>query len=384
MKRVAFYYPWIHLRSGVEHMILELLRRTRHRVTVFTSHLDYEHTFPEFREVRSIVELRRVSVHRSVAAVLAAAVTIARQRLPLHDFDALLVSSEGLGDFITLRNRSVPALCYCHSLVRPVYDPVYRASLIERQPHLRWALPPFLPLYRALTRRAWRNYRHVFANSQVTRQQVLAHRLSQPDTIEVLHPGADPPRSGAAGGGYERLFLYAGRIKWTKNVELAVRAFLDFRSRVAEAQAWSLVVAGEVDPSSAPYLRELETLGSAADGVVYRPNPSRDELETLYARCYALIYPSLNEPWGIVPVEAMAYGRPVVAVNRGGPTESILDGETGFLLDPTPAAFGNRMLWLAQHPEARGRMGAAASRRAAEFSWETFVRRLDDRIEQLS
>ena len=381
MKRVAFYYPWIHLRSGVEHMILELLKRTRHRVTVFTSHLDYEHTFPEFRDVRDIVELRRVSVRRSVTTVLGAALTIARQQLPLRNFDALLVSSEGLGDFITFRNRTVPTLCYCHSLVRPVYDPVYRASLIERRPHLRWSLPPFLPAYRTLTRRAWRHYRHVFANSRVTREQILANQLCAPAVVEVLHPGADPPRAKA--GEYEMFFLYAGRIKWTKNVELAIRAFREFRARVADARPWSLVVAGEVDPTSSEYLNELQQLGGAGEGVVYRPNPSRPELETLYARCYALVYPSLNEPWGIVPVEAMAYGRPVLAVNRGGPTESILDGETGFLLDPTPAAFAARMVWLADNPEALRRMGVAAARRAGEFSWDTFVRRMDDCIESL-
>jgi len=381
MKRVAVYYPWIHLRSGVEHMILELLKRTQHRVTVFTSHLDYEHTFPEFRDVRDIVQLRRVSVRRSVNAVLAAALTIARQRLPLRNFDALLVSSEGLGDFITFRNRSVPTLCYCHSLVRPVYDPVYRASLIERRPHLRWSLPLFLPAYRALTRRAWRQYRHVFANSRVTREHILANRLCPADAVEVLHPGADLPRESARD--YERFFLYAGRIKWTKNVELAVRSFLEFRARLADARPWSLVVAGEVDPTSRDYLQELEQLSGAGDGVVYRPNPSREELEALYARCYALVYPSLNEPWGIVPVEAMAYGRPVLAVNRGGPTESILDGVTGFLLDPGPAAFADRMVWLAENPDALRRLGAAAARRAGDFSWDTFVRRVDDCIESL-
>jgi len=381
MKRVAFYYPWIHLRSGVEHMILELLRRTRHRVTVFTSHLDYEHTFPEFRHVRDIVELRRVSVRRSVGAVLAAAGTIASQRLPLHNFDVLLVSSEGLGDFITFRNRSVPALCYCHSLVRPVYDAVYRASLGERRPLLRWSLPPFLPAYRALTRRAWARYRHVFANSRVTREHILEHRLSPPEKVEVLHPGVDPPRVEV--GEHEKFFLYAGRIKWTKNVELAIRGFLEFRKRNGATRSWSLVVAGEVDPTSTPYLRELQALGASDQGVVYQPNLSREALERLFASCYALVYPSLNEPWGIVPVEAMAYRRPVLAVNRGGPTESIIDGETGFLLEPSPGAFADRMLWLAEHPEALERMGAAAARRAAEFSWDTFVRRLDDCIETL-
>ena len=119
MKRVALYYPWIHLRSGIERMILEVLARSRHRVTVFTSHLDLEHTFPEFQHLSNVVALRRVSVRRAIAPALGAALTIARQRLPLEGYDALIVSSEGLGDLITLRNHAVPVVCYCHSLSRP-------------------------------------------------------------------------------------------------------------------------------------------------------------------------------------------------------------------------------------------------------------------------
>ena len=94
-----------------------------------------------------------------------------------------------------------------------------------------------------------------------------------------------------------------------------------------------------------------------------------------------MLFPSLNEDWGIVPLEAMAFGKPVLAVNRGGPTESVADGETGALLDPTPRAFAEQMAHLADHPEEINRMGSKALARAALFSWETFVRRLDEYIE---
>jgi alpha-1,3/alpha-1,6-mannosyltransferase len=78
----------------------------------------------------------------------------------------------------------------------------------------------------------------------------------------------------------------------------------------------------------------------------------------------------------------MAHGKPVLAVNSGGPTESVVDGETGFLVEPRPAAFAAKMTWLVAHPEEARRMGVAAGARAKGYSWNAFVERLDDYIER--
>lgn len=363
-------------------MILEVLARSRHQFTVFTSHLDLDNTFPEFRRLSNVVEVRRVSVRRAIVPALGAALAIARQHLPLESFDALIVSSEGLGDLITLRNHAVPIICYCHSLSRPVFDPVYRAELTAQRPSLRWMLPPFLVPYRALTRRAWRHYRHVFANSRTTRDHIVANLLCAAEQVEVLHPGVAVERT-VPSESYERFFLYAGRIKWTKNVELAVEAFRRFRTGAPDGSTWSLVIAGEVDNGSGEYLRRLQALPGGADGVEYRVNPPRAQLEDLMARCYTLVFPSLSEPWGIVPVEAMAHGRPVLAVNNGGPTESVADGKTGFLLEPLPEAFAERMRWLAARPDEVRRLGLAGAERARQYSWDAFVARLDDYVDTL-
>lgn len=63
----------------------------------------------------------------------------------------------------------------------------------------------------------------------------------------------------------------------------------------------------------------------------------------LLAACTAVIYTPEREHFGIVPLEAMAAGRPVIACNSGGPQESVVDGSTGFLCEPTTDAFATAM-----------------------------------------
>ncbi|MGH2457396.1 MAG: glycosyltransferase, partial [Chloroflexota bacterium] len=79
--------------------------------------------------------------------------------------------------------------------------------------------------------------------------------------------------------------------------------------------------------------------------------------------------------------ESMASGKPVVAVRRGGPLESIIHDQTGLLCPPEPAAFAAEMAKLAKDPRAASELGARGRRRAATFSWGEFVSRIDDYVD---
>lgn len=96
------------------------------------------------------------------------------------------------------------------------------------------------------------------------------------------------------------------------------------------------------------------------------------------------MYTPQHEHFGIVPLEAMASSRPVIAVNSGGPIESVLSGSTGFLCEPTAAAFAEAYEELRDGKKA-AKMGVAARQHVvSKFSRASFGASLNSQVQQLA
>lgn len=383
--KAALYYPWLYLKSGGERTIAALLAHSRHEWTVYTNRYERDATFPELRSAR-VVELPLVSVRRSVDDVVAAGWQIARQTLPLADEEVLLVFCEGLGDFVTFRNRSIPVACMCLTPLRAAFDPHYQAGYVAMHAgrfRRRVLLRALSTAFRIVDRVAWRNYAHVFAISREVEQRIR-HGGLRPGRggIEVALPGIDTA-SLAPTWDYQPYFLLPGRIMWTKNIELGIEAFGVVRKQHPALAHMRLVIAGFVDEKSRPYIARLRAMAAPIGNVEFVESPSDEELFALYQSAHAIVYTPFNEDWGLVPLEGMALGKPVIAVDRGGPRETILHGETGFLVPPEPVRFAECMATLARSAETTRRMGTAAHRHAQRFDTRLFARQVDDRLERL-
>jgi len=369
--KVALYHPWIYLTSGIERSFVELLSRSRHDWLLLTHRHEPGSTYPELRDARIVELAPPVSVRRSLVPLAQAAWRIGRSRLPLEGAQALLVSSEGLGDLVAPR-VPVPVAAYCHTPLKILHDPATRAALVGESLVKRAGLGVLGAAFEAVDRRAWRSYRHVLANSAETAARIDAAGLRPDGPVEVLHPGVDLTRFPPGGAQREQMLLVAGRIMWQKDVELAletVRVLQDKGSRVR------LVVAGAVDDKSRPYLAQLQRQAAGLD-VTFEPDPTDARLSELYRSCTLLLFTARNEDFGIVPLEAMASGTPVLAVDSGGPRETVVDGVTGWLEPRDPQRFAARVLDALTTDLAP--MRAAAVARAAEFTWDAFVDRVDD------
>ena len=374
------YHPWVYLRSGIERWMVEVLTRSRHDWTVYTHRYEPESTYPEVARLRVVELAPRVSVRRSLRPISHAAWTISRARLPLDGESALLVSSEGLGDLVALRS-TVPTVAYCHTPLKILHDPAASAVVRRQSPGRRIALSTIGPAFAAVDRRAWRSYDHVLVNSRETLTRVQRAGLRPRGPLEVVEPGVDDswlqpdaPDRGSP------LFLVAGRIMWQKNVELAIDAV---RLLHGQGRTVRLVVAGMVDEKSRPYVAALR---ERAEGlpVEFEVAPSDERLRELYASCVALVFPPRNEDFGMVVLEAMAAGAPVLAVDAGGPRSTVQPGVTGWLLPPFPEAFSAQMAAVLDAPEALVPMRAAARQQAAARSWDAHVRRLDEVLDAVT
>jgi len=244
--------------------------------------------------------------------------------------------------------------------------------------------PPGGMLYR-LYRKSWDRLErrglaladYVVVNSKFTAAAVrrvypgLA-RLALP----VVYPGVNvpewvPARTESSVG---KLFLTVARIDPLKGLGLSLTALAALRARVSseEFAGCRLVLAGGYDdklPEARALLAELRR--QAADSglgerVEFRLNVSMEDLEALWAEAFALIHPMTGEHFGIVPIEAMAHALPVLAVNRGGPCETVVDGETGALRPPEAEAFSVVMAEWLRAPAHAIKLGQAGRKRAQE------------------
>jgi len=129
------------------------------------------------------------------------------------------------------------------------------------------------------------------------------------------------------------------------------------------------------------YLEMLKKLAIGAN-ISFEVNPSDKRLRKLYSDCYAMLFSSIDEDWGIVILEAMASSKPVISINRGGPTISIVDGKTGFLVN-SPDEMAEKMHLLAGHPGICEQMGKAGRKRVEQnYTWKIFLRKMENAFKE--
>ena len=121
--------------------------------------------------------------------------------------------------------------------------------------------------------------------------------------------------------------LYAGRLDWNKNVELLVRAFAALPTAVRREHPLRLVGSGDCEAT----LRRRVRQEGLEDRVEFIPWATRSEVASIMGSCSVLVLPSIMETFGIVLIEAMACGKPILATDIPGPRDIIAPGENGLL-----------------------------------------------------
>jgi glycosyltransferase involved in cell wall biosynthesis len=209
--------------------------------------------------------------------------------------------------------------------------------------------------------------RYVFV-SDFIRRRALDLPIGLVDTA-VAHSGIDPAFVGdAPRRDWGWRLLYVGRIHPDKGVADAAEALAHLPEQA------TLTIAGSWDPRDESSLgRLVRELGVEARVTMLGRQPP-EAVARLYREHDALLFPTRwDEPWGLVPIEAMACGCPVVATGRGGSGEYLRDGDNCLIVPAeAPAAIARAVSALAESEGVRGRLVAGGLRTAPEHTEPVF------------
>jgi glycosyltransferase involved in cell wall biosynthesis len=361
-RRVALVHDWLTGMRGGE-KVLEAIAELYPDAPI--------HTLLHVRGSVSAA-LEHHPSRRSFVQRLPAAARRYRNYLPLFPtaieqfdfdpYDLVISTSHCAAKSIVVPGRA-RHICYCHSPMRYAWDqfdsyfgPGHVGPAVSRL--LR---PVMARLARWDAATAGRVDRYV-ANSHYVAGRILRY-YNRGSTVvyppvDTAFYRPDPARSP------EPFFLVVSALVPYKRLDVAIRA-------CAEAGA-PLTIVGK-GPEELRLRRLAETAGAA---VTFAGWLEDGQIRDLYQRCRAVLMPGV-EDFGMVPVEAQACGRPVVALAEGGAVESVVDGVTGVLVkDPSVAAFAAALRDVSSRP-----FDSAAIRRHAEsFSRARFQEQFQDLV----
>jgi D-inositol-3-phosphate glycosyltransferase len=231
-----------------------------------------------------------------------------------------------------------------------------------------------------IERRTMAGSDRVVALTAIDRQQMLRHYETH-SPIDVIPGGVDLDRFSPMPRGQARatlglapnqnILLFVGRIQRLKGLEVLVRAF----AKLGDLDARLLVVGGQ--PGTSPESREIARLHhlvaklGIADRTGFVGAVAHEQLPLYYSAADVTVMPSSYESFGLVAVESLACGTPVVATRVGGLTSIVHDGETGLLVPWRDAQmFAESLRRVLEDADWRRRLAANARESVLGYGWD--------------
>jgi glycosyltransferase involved in cell wall biosynthesis len=284
---------------------------------------------------------------------------IAIERFDLDGYDLVLSVSHCAAKSVVVTGRA-RHLCYCLTPMRYAwdqFDAYFGPERVGRRTS-RLLRPVLAAMARWDRATAGRVHRYLAISQHVARRIALYYNRQS----AIVHPPVDTAFYTPDHTPVGSRFLVVSALVPYKRVELAVAA--------ARLAGVPLTIVGD-----GPERERLSAL--AGDGIELLGRLTDEEIRRLYRTSVATILPG-EEDFGIVPVEAQACGRPVVALGRGGALDTVRDGETGVLVDePTPEALADGLRRTAARSWDAARIRAHAER----FSRDVFRQRINEVID---
>jgi len=315
--RVALVHDYLNQYGGAER-VLEALCEIWPEAPIFTLIYDQHRTGSAFegRKIKTSF-LQKIPFVKSHHRPFLMLMPLGIEKFDLSKYDLVISDSASFAKGVIVRPKT-RHICYCHTPTRYVWDDSHKYIKEFSYPDfIKNLVPLFLNYLRLWDEAAAARPDLYLANSHFVSRRIKKY-YNRPSAVIYPPVKTDSFFISKQLGDY---FLLVSRFLPYKKIDLAIEAF--------NRLGWPLKIIG--DGPEAKKLRQLAKPNIEFVGLV-----SEKELRNYYARCRALIFPQ-EEDFGIVAVEAMAAGRPVIAYQAGGALEIVKDGETGaFFKEQTP------------------------------------------------
>jgi glycosyltransferase involved in cell wall biosynthesis len=189
------------------------------------------------------------------------------------------------------------------------------------------------------------------------------------DQITVVAPGVN---QGAMGKWSDKPsqpeFLCLGPVKWYKRHDLVIRAFSRAKRMMPSAR---LSITGWERQGRVEQLKALSSALGVEDSVTFFGDLSEADKASLLARCWAIVYGSEREGFGLGVLEAAAYGAPAIVPDIPGLRDTVVHDETGIIYSARrPESLSEAMFRLGKDPDLCELLGRHAQARARSYTWE--------------
>ncbi|RTQ91252.1 MULTISPECIES: glycosyltransferase family 4 protein [Stenotrophomonas] len=360
--RVAIIHDWLTVNAGAEKVLKQMLLLYP-QAEIFTL-VDFlpeeDRSFLGSHKVHTSFIQKLPRAHKSYRNYLPL-MPLAIEQFDLSGFDLVLSSSYAVAKGV-LTGPDQVHVCYCHSPIRYAWDlqPQYlRESGLDRG--LKSAIARIILSYiRMWDVRTANGVDHFIANSTFIARRI--RKVYGRESV-VIPPPVDIPEALPAVARKD-YYVTASRLVPYKRIDLIIEAFNRMPDR-------KLIVIG-----SGPMLEQMRQLAKPNVSVLgYQP---QEVLEKHLAEARAFVF-AAEEDFGIAPVEAQAFGTPVIAFGKGGILDSVIEGETGtFFAEQTAKSIRAAVVEFEQTSMEWDH--EKISRHALEFHPETFRRKLAEKI----
>lgn len=273
--------------------------------------------------------------------------------------------------------QKTPTVYFCHEPPRIIYEEMPERPYAVKSSRWRNMLnrvDPLPGIYYSARKRIDR-LNILSANKVLVNSGFMGKSIRKIYDIdpEVCYLGSDSEMFDPNGSIKSHSLLSVGSLTPLKGFDFLVEALANLSPELRPPM-W--IASNFQNPAEHQYISDL----AARFGVEieFFNNITDSSLAKLYNQASITVYAPIREPFGLVPLESMASGTPVVAVREGGMQETILDGETGFLVERDPVAFANAIQKLLNDPALAKRMGERGRQHVLEnWTWDKAAERLE-------